>query len=159
VASLAGAACWYAERGHLVFPLRPGTKVPLTKNGFHDASMNPDTIRAWWTRTPQANIGLTTGHMFDVIDLDGPQGIRNAADIADRLPPTLGTITTPHGFHLYIRPTGDRCKNGFVPGIDYKGIGGYVVAPPSITLAPCDRDYCAGACKGVRYTWLEPMNL
>jgi len=127
--TLAGAAVWYAERGHLVFPLRPGTKTPITANGFKDASMN------------------------------GPQGIRNAADIAERLPPTLGTITTPHGFHLYIKPTGDRCKNGFVPGIDYKGIGGYVVAPPSITLAPCDRSYCGGACKGARYTWLEPMNL
>lgn len=145
-ATLTGAAIWYAERGHLVFPLRPGTKVPLTKHGFKDASMNPDTIRAWWRATPQANIGLSTGHLFDVIDVDGPDGIRSIADIEDagHLPPILGTVTTPRGYHIYIKPTGDGCTTGIRPGIDYRGIGGYVVAPPSTF-------------EGKTWTWQQPI--
>lgn len=144
--TLGGAAVWYAERGHLVFPLRPGTKIPLTKHGFKDASMNPDTIRAWWTATPTANIGLSTGHLFDVIDVDGPDGIKSIAGIEDEghLPALIGVVTTPRGFHLYIHPTGDGCTTAVRPGIDYRGIGGYVVAPPSTAL------------EGTRWTWTVP---
>lgn len=132
-ASLAGAAVWYAQRGHLVFPLRPGSKIPATPRGFKNASMNPDTIRTWWGANPNYNIGLTTGHLFDVIDLDGEDGIRNVAQIEDtgRLPNIIGRVNTPRGMHLYITPTGDGCATAILPGIDYRGIGGYVVAPPS----------------------------
>ena len=53
----------YAARGWPVFPLRPGEKVPLIAkaaggNGVHDATTDPDQIRAWWTKHPTANIGL-----------------------------------------------------------------------------------------------------
>lgn len=144
--TLGGAAVWYAERGHLVFPLKPGTKVPATRRGFHDASMNPDTIRTWWRAEPRYNIGLSTGHLADVIDVDGPDGIRSIADIEDagHLPPWLGTVITPRGFHIYIRPTGDGCTTGIRPGIDYRGIGGYVVAPPSVF-------------EGKTWTWQSPL--
>jgi hypothetical protein len=126
-----------------VFPLKPGTKVPATPHGFKDASMNPDTIRAWWTRWPDANIGLTTGHLYDVIDVDGPAGIRSIADITDKIPTIHGIARTPRGYHLYIQPTGDGCTTSIVPGIDYRGIGGYVVAPPSRTGE-------------TRWEWIEP---
>lgn len=139
---------WYAERGHLVFPLRPGTKIPATPHGFKDASMNPGTIRAWWGLTPTFNIGLSTGHLFDVIDVDGPDGIRSIAGIEDagHLPRILGTVITPRGFHIYIAPTGDGCTTGIRPGIDYRGIGGYVVAPPS-------------QFEGTKWTWQEPLDV
>jgi hypothetical protein len=39
-----------------------------------DATTNRARILAWWTRHPQANIGLATGHGFDVLDVDGPAG-------------------------------------------------------------------------------------
>lgn len=144
--SLGGAAVWYAERGHLVFPLRPGLKTPATPHGFKDASMNPDTIRAWWTRWPAANIGLSTGHLFDVIDVDGPAGLDSAVILEDagHLPATIGHVATPRGYHYWIHPTGDGCTTAFMSGLDYRGIGGYVVAPPSIDL------------EGKRWTWLEP---
>lgn len=144
-ASLAGAAVWYAERGHLVFPLRPGTKLPMTKHGFKDASMNPDTIRAWWTREPQANIGLATGHLFDVIDVDGPDGITSFGAMEDlnQVPDITGCSKTPRGYHWLIAPTGDGCATAVRPGIDFRGIGGYIVAPPSIV-------------DGVIYRWIDP---
>lgn len=146
--TLGGAAVWYAERGMLVFPLRPGTKLPATKHGFKDASMNPDTIRAWWAKEPTYNIGLSTGHLFDVIDVDGDDGIASMVEIEDagQVPPSLGVVATPRGFHLYIQPTGDGCATAIRPGIDYRGIGGYVVAPPSLI-------------EGVTYRWLDPLDL
>lgn len=147
MSSLAGAAVWYAERGHLVFPLRPGTKLPATPHGFKDASMNPDTIRAWWTRWPAANIGLSTGHYADVIDVDGEDGLRSIAQIEDEghLPAIIGRVCTPRGWHLYVKPTGDGNATGIRPGIDVRGIGGYVVAPPSTV-------------NGVTYRWTQPLD-
>jgi hypothetical protein len=144
--SLPGAAVWYAERGHLVFPLRPGQKTPATHNGFKDASMNPDTIRAWWSSNPAYNIGLSTGHLFDVIDLDGPEGIASIAGIEDEglLPAIIGRTITPNGMHLLITPTGDGNAAKIRPGIDYRGIGGYIVAPPSQV-------------NGATYRWTQPL--
>jgi hypothetical protein len=46
----------------------------LVPHGVKDATTNRAQILAWWTRHPQANIGLATGHLFDVLDVDGPAG-------------------------------------------------------------------------------------
>jgi hypothetical protein len=46
----------------------------LVPHGVKDATCNRARILAWWTRHPQANIGLATGHLFDVLDVDGPTG-------------------------------------------------------------------------------------
>jgi Bifunctional DNA primase/polymerase, N-terminal len=46
----------------------------LVPHGVKDATTNRARILAWWTRHPQANIGLATGHTFDVLDIDGPSG-------------------------------------------------------------------------------------
>jgi len=46
----------------------------LVPHGVKDATTNRARILAWWTRHPQANIGLATGHRFDVLDVDGPAG-------------------------------------------------------------------------------------
>jgi hypothetical protein len=46
----------------------------LVPHGVKDATSNRARILAWWTRYPQANIGLATGHRFDVLDVDGPAG-------------------------------------------------------------------------------------
>lgn len=149
MASLAGAALWYARQGCLVFPLTPGTKIPMKgTRGFKDASMSEDTVAAWWRATPDANIGLSTGHLFDVIDCDGNEGTESYYRLAQagQLPPMIGLVETPNGAHRYIRPTGDGNAARILPGIDYRGIGGYVVAPPSIV-------------NGAQYTWAIPPNL
>lgn len=144
--TLGGAALWYCEQGFLVLPLKEGMKVPATQHGLKDASMAPDTIRAWWTKNPNYNIGLLTGHFHDVIDVDGPDGIKSIAEIEDagNLPDIIGIVTTPRGFHICIRPTGDGNATGLLPGIDYRGTMGYVVAPPSIV-------------NGVPYQWTQPI--
>ena len=46
----------------------------LVPHGVKDATTNRARILAWWARRPQANIGLATGRLFDVLDVDGPEG-------------------------------------------------------------------------------------
>lgn len=162
--ALAEGALWYAEQGLLVFPLHEPTgpandegaracscgdprcpspaKHPRTGHGLHDATGDVDTVKAWWRRWPQANIGLRTGITFDVIDVDvehhadppKPNGYLALADLRERgaLPEVLGRVFTSRGgAHLYVPVTGRGNKAGLYPGIDYRGAGGYVVAPPS----------------------------
>lgn len=131
---LGAAAELYASWGWPVFPLRPGEKRPATRHGFKDATTDLDRIRAWWTRHPDSNIGLPTGHTFDVIDIDVPDGpysyLRMLED--DVIPDVHAHVATSSGgIHLYILPTGDGNGTRIEPGVDYRGIGGYVVAPPS----------------------------
>lgn len=128
--SLAAFALEYAAQGLPVFPCIPGAKRPATKHGFHDASADADQIRSWWDRWPAANIGLPTGAQFDCIDVDGRVGHESLA-LLTALPEIIGQTLTPRGTHLYIHPTGRGNRAALVPGIDYRGAGGYVVAPPS----------------------------
>jgi hypothetical protein len=48
-------------------------KHPLTQHGLKDASSDPAQLTGW-RRWPQANIGLVTGELADVLDVDGRPG-------------------------------------------------------------------------------------
>jgi hypothetical protein len=130
------AARAYAERGWPVFPLLPRDKRPFPKTrGFEDATTNRDQVQEWWAVFPDANIGLATGVVFSVLDIDGTDGVLPLQRI-------LGTdyrhggpvVGTGKGKHLYFQPVlGDRNRAGLFGGkVDYRGRGGYVVAPPSV---------------------------
>lgn len=133
--ALAAAASWYAAHGFAVFPLVPGGKAPATKHGLKDATTDRGRVKAWWAASPQSNIGLPTGLRFDVLDVDPPFGWASLADLREggMIPDTqLGRVSTPRGLHLYFEPVEGRGNRaGFMPGLDYRGAGGYVVAPPS----------------------------
>ena len=130
---LLDAALLYASWGWRVFPLRTGEKRPATRNGFKDATVDPDRIRDWWTRNPTNNIGLPTGHSFDVIDVDVPVNLDALAALhaADNLEVHGHVATSSGGMHYYVKPTGRGNTTRSLPGVDYRGMGGYVVAPPS----------------------------
>ncbi len=148
--ALARAAHWYASNGVAVFLIQPRDKKPFAgSRGFKDATTDLTVVASWWQRSPDANVGLPTGLRFDVIDVDGPDGYQSLATLkeASALPPLLGTVYTPRGGrHLYVAPTGRGNSAGLAPGIDYRGLGGYVVAPPSVGAT------------GKRYDWLQPLN-
>lgn len=139
--SLHSAALWYASVGLRVFPLSPASKIPFKgSRGCKEASDDPARIDAWWTATPDANIGIATGHLVDVVDIDGPEGQRSRAQLWDSTferidADNLGKVLTPRpgGMHIYVPATGDGNRAGIAPGVDYRGVGGYVVAPPSRT--------------------------
>ena len=153
-AGCASAALDYATRGWRVIPLHSPTaggcscgktgcehagKHPRTKNGSKDGSSDPTTIREWWKLWPDANVGIVTGPEsgFFVLDVDGEQGERSLADLEQRhgaLPDTL-TVHTSRGRHLCFRwEQGAEVRNSqskIAPGLDIRGQGGFVVAPPS----------------------------
>lgn len=122
--------------GWTVFPLKPRDKVPLTPHGCLDASQSHEQVTTWWTRWPDANLGLATGTVSGVlvVDVDGADG-----EIAlEQYGPLLATVEarTGKGRHLYFTlPNGVRLGNSarrLGPQLDTRGDGGYVVAPPSI---------------------------
>lgn len=137
------AALAYATWGWPVFRCWPGRKTPMAQHWRDDATTDPATITSWWTAAPAANIGLPTGGIFDVVDVD-PAGLSSWIDVQRRaegaghtlgadLPDIHGQVSTPRGgLHLYVPASGDGNLAGFLPGVDYRGVGGYVVAPPSV---------------------------
>jgi hypothetical protein len=107
----------------------------LVPHGVKDATTNRARVLAWWTRHPQANIGLATGHTFDVLDVDGPEGeqfIRTLA-AAHGLQSSGPLVRTGGGgWHYYLAPTGlGNVRPSGLAHVDWRGRGGYVVAPPS----------------------------
>jgi Bifunctional DNA primase/polymerase, N-terminal len=107
----------------------------LVPHGVTDATTNRARILAWWTRHPQANIGLATGHLFDVLDVDGPTGAQAIRELA--VPHGLHSLgplvrTGGGGWHYYLVPTGHgNVQPRDLERVDWRGRGGYVVAPPS----------------------------
>jgi len=123
----------YLKLGFSVIPLRPKGKEPLIPwTEFQKRRATESEITAWFTRTPDANIGIVTGSISGVavVDLDGPEGIAEAKKLG--LSSTLVSITG-EGKHLWFRASAHVASSVRVhPGIDIRGEGGYVVAPPSI---------------------------
>ena len=144
MSSMLEAALGYAIRGWKVFPLQPNTKIPFPgTRGVKDATDAEDTIRSWWTVHPDATIGLACGEPSGVwvVDVDvghkaGVDGFETLAARNITLPPTLYQDTPSGGAHyLYTVCEGDdppRNKNNFMPGIDIRGTGYYIVLAPSV---------------------------
>lgn len=138
------AALEYAEKGLAVFPLIPRSKEPIYKGGFQKATTDPEIIRRWWRKNPDANIGIATGQKSGGVfaidyDKDEDKGIDGCESAREweldngELPDTARTITGRKGYHDLFRsgrPIKTRAK--LHPGIDIRGDGGYIVAPPSI---------------------------
>jgi hypothetical protein len=123
-------ACSCGDRACPQFAKHPiGALVP---HGVKDATTNRARVLAWWTSHSLANIGLATGHTFDVLDVDGEQAIRAFA--AEHGLHSSGPLvrTGGGGWHYYLAPTGlGNTRPRDLEGVDWRGRGGYVVAPPS----------------------------
>jgi putative DNA primase/helicase len=163
-ASLVDWALWYAARGWHVLPCHAPTaagcschqkcgsvgKHPRTKNGLSDATTDPATIRRWWTWWPRANVAIRTGAVSGLVVLDedsykGGDASREALERIYRpLPETVQQLTGGGGVHYFFAHPGTPVKNGVEtlgPGLDIRGDGGYVIAPPSLHAS------------GKPYTW------
>lgn len=128
----------YIQLGWPVIPLRG--KLPLTENGSKDATLAESRVREWWARWPAANIGLATGVRFFAVDVDIRHGGEETWDMLraqhGALPETIEGVTGTGGRHILFAPPETflvRNSQGQVgPGIDVRGAGGYIVAPPSL---------------------------
>ncbi|THD58769.1 MAG: hypothetical protein E7813_25780, partial [Bradyrhizobium sp.] len=154
------AALAYAAHGVPVFPLDPVSKAPIPKRdpdptgrdpkgiprtgGFYKATCDPVQIAAWWKRGRRNLIGVPMGPRSGVWALDVDTDVEhndNGILAWSVLSAEHGeTVTREHrtaseGLHLIFnwedgRPIG--CSAGSLPGgIEVKGVGGYIVVPPS----------------------------
>jgi len=135
----------YLDFGWSIIPLKPHDKVPhfallpkdeagkATWTPFQSSAATRDQVSEWWTRAPEANVGIVTGQVSGIIvqDLDGPEGLSTAQRNGIPLTPTS---RTGHGLHVVYQHPGHEIPNSSkrMPGIDVRGDGGYIVAPPSV---------------------------
>lgn len=142
------AALELAALGYRVFPLAVGQKTPLIKGGCGclDATTDPKMITAWWKGSPRAGVGVATGDGLLVVDVDGvweAPGEAWTRLVNDAGLNGAGGLRTPcvwsgsgRSAHWWFRlPAGVTLGNStgrLAAGIDTRGQGGYVVAPPSM---------------------------
>ena len=137
---LLNAAIGLARRGMAIFPCRARGKEPATYHGVKDATKDQNVIRGWWGADPNFNIGLATGTPSGVfaLDIDGIEAEGELHKIEAEhgfLPPTVESITGRGRHCLFQMPAGAKITNSagkIAVGIDVRGTGGYIIAPPSI---------------------------
>jgi hypothetical protein len=156
------SALGYATRGWAVFPVHsivggvctcgrtdcqaPG-KHPRTEHGFKDASTDPRAIDDWWSRWPDANVGIRTGSASDlvVIDIDQPEMPEALRRLLGEAVESAPTVRTGGGLHRYFKHPGGVVRSQVramgLP-VDVRGDDAYVVAPPSTHVS------------GEQYSWI-----
>jgi Bifunctional DNA primase/polymerase, N-terminal len=129
---------------------RPG-KHPRITGGVWQATTEPAVVRRWWRRWPAANLALRTGVRFDVADVDGQAGVEALRAILTDAGGSLGrgplARTGGGGWHLPFAPTGHGSPKRVLPGVDWRGRGGYILVAPSVHPS------------GRRYRWVRPLTL
>lgn len=145
--SLLRHALRYAEQGWPVLPVRARGKTPLTSHGVKDATTDAATIRNWWRRWPNANIGIALARDIVVVDVDSEEALQRLKHQDLGLPSTT-TALTGRGRHSWYSTEGQAVKNGVgvLPGIDVRSEGGYVIVPPSVHRS------------GAIYHWKVPLH-
>lgn len=148
LSAIARAAMDYRAAGWSVVPLRPHDKRPLVDwERFQHERASPAAIAEWYKRWPDANVGVVTGEISNlvVLDIDPHHGGEDSAGRLERqfapFPATIEATTGGGGRHLYFAHPGGLVRNraSLTQGIDIRGDGGYVVAPPSVH--PSGRSY------------------
>lgn len=154
-AAVPTAARAYLARGWAVIPVRPGDKAPLVAwQVYQESPPEPEQLDAWFARWPDAGVGVVTGAVSGlvVLDIDPAHGARHSLPRLERehgpLPRTVEAVSGGGGRHLYFRHPGGRVRNrvGLAAGVDLRGDGGFVVAPPSAHAS------------GARYAWVAGRN-
>lgn len=145
--SIMNAALEYASKGWSVIPISRD-KQPLIKwkNATREELTDPEAIKSWWKKYPSANVAIVTGKRSGglvVIDLDiddkkgidGKDSLQKWCDENDMFClESCATVETGRGGqHLYFQSDNDYHNQvGCLDGVDIRGEGGCVVAPPSI---------------------------
>lgn len=159
----------YLGRGLSVFPVCTPTsaghciqhgecsnagKRPLVRwEAFQARCATAQELAQWWRKWPSANIGMATGQLSGVVvlDADGDEARKVALQRGLEETPIVWT-GKPGGGHVWLAWPGQAVKNfarkyADLPGIDFRGDGGYVLLPPSLHAS------------GQRYRWHEKAGI
>lgn len=132
------SALAYVKRGFAVLPCAPGEKRPATRHGVKDATTDKASVIRTWSVQGNANVAIATGAASNIVVLDVDPRNGGDASLAElerqhgELPDTLRASTGGGGRHYYFSADGPVASGVLAPGLDVKGDGGYVVAPPSV---------------------------
>lgn len=140
----------YAQRGWYVFPCREKDskpfinkkgkeviipmKAPYLKGGFKSCTTDINLIKQWWTRYPEACIGVSCGHSdLTVIDIDvrnGKKGFDSFMSMNVSDEGALHAVTASGGLHVVYKGSINSHAN-VKAGVDVRSIGAYFIVPPS----------------------------
>ncbi len=129
------AALKYAEKGFSVIPVAQN-KIPLIKwEPYQKQRATKENIQTWWKDHPQANIGLVTGEISNllVVDCDTPESTQR---IQETIPENLivPCEKTPRGgMHFFFSHSEGFVNRAKVAiDTDIRTSGGYCAVAPSI---------------------------
>ena len=125
------SALEYLKKNKSIIPLKKDKRPFFEWREFQERRPTEKEVREWWAKYPEANIGIVTGKIsgITVVDVDVQHGGKT-----DGLYPTLIVKTGNGGWHYYYQyEEGITIGAGIRQGVDLRGDGGFVVAPPSIT--------------------------
>lgn len=135
------AALDYARRGWRVLPITPGKKHPPIPAWQDAATTDAEMITSWFTGLYRGHgVGIATGAASGiwVLDVDDFDALRDLERRHAELPETLTSITGSGGYHLIFAWPGDgrvirnNAGTRLGAGLDVRGDGGQIVAPPSV---------------------------
>jgi AAA domain/Bifunctional DNA primase/polymerase, N-terminal len=141
--SIHATAIAFANVGIPVFPCEAGGKKPVTQNGFYDSTTDLSIIEAWWKENPEYNLAICPDYAgLFVVDIDPGADL----SVFAMLPETYQVRTPRGGWHLYYSGSATSSVGKVGEHIDTRGIGGYVLVPPSCVdgkryILEEDRDY------------------
>jgi hypothetical protein len=134
------AALDYGRLGWSFIPIEPRGKRPLVRwQVYQHRHPEATEINDWFRHWPDANIAVVTGVVSGVVvlDIDPRHGGDSSFQALERqhapVSETVEARTGGGGRHLYFAHPGEILHNrvALAPGVDLRGDGGYVVAPPS----------------------------
>jgi hypothetical protein len=145
------AALAYLTRGWSVVPIASRSKRPIIAwQDYQQTRPDVSDVTHWFSRWPDANVGIVTGRISSlvVIDVDvahgGVESLERLESEHEPLPDTVEARSGGGGRHLYFSHPGGHVPNRveLFRGIDLRGDGGVIVAPPSVHPS------------GERYRWV-----
>ncbi len=128
------AALTYLHEGWSVIPVGRDKHPLISWKEYQQRLPTENEILSWWQKYPDANVGIVTGKLSGIVVVDIDP--KNGGTIEGmELPATLISKTGGGGWHyIYLYPGEGDITNvsGIHPGVDIRGEGGFIVAPPSL---------------------------
>lgn len=134
-------AVHYAEGGKVIGPTWPRERRPLYPGGIESFTSNLESVRAWWTDSPNSNIAMALGRSgLLAICVESAEGGNSAAWLGVLSVPTMRIVAGAGVYLLFQRPDFEVTRCQLAPDVSVRCDSGFILLPPSVI-------------PGARYTW------